>query len=284
MDSNKPEEIEIRTPNFRFGAKRWGKRSGIPILALHGWLDNAASFDRLAPLLLNFQFVALDFSGHGMSDHRPRGMHYFFVDYVADIVAVADELGWGEFALIGHSLGARVASVTAGTIPDRISGLILIEGIGPTSRNPEAAPQFLAKAISEMKKIDNRKHPLYQTVQKAIEVRSTLTGMNRDAAAPIVKRGLKTIEGGFTWRVDQRLKVASPLYMTEEQVNAFLTAIKAPVQMFLGASGYVEKYQEDLEYQCSLFKNLQRHMLPGEHYPHMDHPAQVAELIKGFLK
>ncbi|MCP4756940.1 MAG: alpha/beta hydrolase, partial [Proteobacteria bacterium] len=81
-----------------------------------------------------------------------------------------------------------------------------------------------------------------------------------------------------------RLKVASPLYMTEEQVNAFLIGIEAPVQMILGSSGYVKKYQEALEYQCSLFKNLQRHMLPGAHYPHLDHPEKVAQLIKEFLK
>jgi pimeloyl-ACP methyl ester carboxylesterase len=46
------------------------------ILCLHGWLDNAASFNRLAPLLLEqeqqqpMEILALDFPGHGLSGHK----------------------------------------------------------------------------------------------------------------------------------------------------------------------------------------------------------------------
>ena len=52
------------------------------ILCLHGWLDNAASFNRLAPLLLDsfpvsdeqqqqpMEILALDFPGHGLSGHK----------------------------------------------------------------------------------------------------------------------------------------------------------------------------------------------------------------------
>lgn len=49
---------------FQFTAKVWGPDDGYPILALHGWLDNAGSFDRLAPLLPgNICLVCLDFCG-----------------------------------------------------------------------------------------------------------------------------------------------------------------------------------------------------------------------------
>ena len=64
-----------------------GGSSGSPVLALHGWLDNSASFDRLAPLLPGLRLVALDLPGHGRSEHRAASAAYHFVDWVADVLA-----------------------------------------------------------------------------------------------------------------------------------------------------------------------------------------------------
>ncbi len=51
-------------PSSRNVAKVWGPDNGFPMLALHGWQDNAGSFDTLAPLLpANIRLVCLDFCG-----------------------------------------------------------------------------------------------------------------------------------------------------------------------------------------------------------------------------
>jgi len=77
-------DIEIALPHLRLAACSWGDPALPPLLALHGWLDNAASFERLAPLLCeHFHIVAIDLAGHGRSQHRPAGLWYHYIDYPA---------------------------------------------------------------------------------------------------------------------------------------------------------------------------------------------------------
>ena len=80
------------SPGLVLAARIHGPEDGAPLLAMHGWLDNAATFDLLAPLLPGRRIVALDFAGHGLSGRR-SGAPYHFIDYVADAAGVIDLLG-----------------------------------------------------------------------------------------------------------------------------------------------------------------------------------------------
>jgi pimeloyl-ACP methyl ester carboxylesterase len=75
---------------------------------LHGWLDHAGSFDRLAPLLPG-QTVAIDFRGHGDSQWAGAGGFYHFVEYIADLDGALEVLSPQEpVRIVGHSMGAAV--------------------------------------------------------------------------------------------------------------------------------------------------------------------------------
>lgn len=70
------------------------------IICLHGWLDNAASFNRLAPLLLAAhnsptEIVALDFPGHGLSSHKSvDGPPQLLAEYTYYVSECLEALGW----------------------------------------------------------------------------------------------------------------------------------------------------------------------------------------------
>ena len=85
-------EITLQVPLGQLAALR-NDGSGPRVLALHGWLDNAASFLPMAPYLRDFDLVALDLPGHGRSMHLPPGADYSFPGAIANVLDAADALG-----------------------------------------------------------------------------------------------------------------------------------------------------------------------------------------------
>ena len=107
------KEFSIDGARGRIAALRSGNPDGPKLLALHGWLDNAASFVPLMPELGAFDLVALDLPGHGASAHRMPGYDYVFVDWIHDVLDVLDALGWERAHLLAHPIGRAIAPVVA---------------------------------------------------------------------------------------------------------------------------------------------------------------------------
>lgn len=111
-----------------------GAPGAAPLLLVHGFTgakeDFADHLDALAGT--GHHVVAPDLRGHGSSDH-PAGQESYRLDAFAhDVLALAGELGWDRFSLLGHSMGGMVVQRVAITTPDRLSALILMDtGHGP---------------------------------------------------------------------------------------------------------------------------------------------------------
>ena len=275
-------ELELQTPYLRLAARVWGPPDGTPVLALHGWLDNAAGFDALAPLLPNIRLVALDLPGHGHSGHRPPGVHYHFVDFIPDVIAAADALGWPRFALLGHSLGGGIASFVAATLPERVTRLATIEGFGPPTSNPADSPINLRKALMQMNTLPGKRLPLYPNLEAAIQTRCEAGGLSWPAATILVERGVKPIGDGFGWRTDPRLRFVSPLYLTEPQILAYMAQIQAPALLLCGDDGYLVK-RAYMQERYARVADLTVKILPGGHHPHLEDPVGCARLLEPFL-
>ena len=274
-------ELTLRTPFLRLAAKAWGGESGKPVLALHGWLDNAGTFDALAPRLPGLNLVALDLPGHGLSEHRPAGVHYHFVDYIADVLAAADALGWRRFSLLGHSMGAGIASFVGAVAPERVQRLALIEGLGPLSMGPTRGPKAHAEAIRQMSAMATRRVPTYGSLEEAARARHGAGDLELKSARTLVRRGAQYKDGRVVWRTDPRLKMKSPHYYSERQVRAYLQKIQAPTRVLVSDQGLLANRNMKRRYAC--VDRLETFQIAGGHHPHLDLPESVAPLVAGFL-
>nr|XP_027212505.1 serine hydrolase-like protein [Penaeus vannamei] len=109
-------------------------KGGAPlrVLALHGWLDNANSFDALVPLLpAGLEVLALDLAGHGLSDHLPAGARYDAMTQLVHLREATQRLGWTDFVLLAHSLGALVANYYAALYPQAVRALVVLDYLVP---------------------------------------------------------------------------------------------------------------------------------------------------------
>lgn len=293
MNGIDPQEIRFEISSGILAAKQWGSPDGLPVLALHGWLDNANTFDLIAPRLEGVQLIALDMAGHGLSTHRPPGASYYLWDHLADVAEVIGQLGWKRFTLLGHSMGAGIATWFAGAFPKLVARMALIDGFGaPFSVEPDKLPGYLSKAIrrrqlaanSPIDRFATGKRAQFNKFEDAVAERKKgkFGHLSDEAAGILLRRGLEPVEGGYRWRNDPRLVLPTYMEPDEATINAFISKVSAPTCLILGDNGLFGKGQkaDRLEH----FQQLEVHTLPGDHHLHLGAAAPaVATLIQSFL-
>lgn len=252
----------------------------VPVLALHGWLDNSQSFVPLFDHLDGLDLVALDLPGHGRSPQRPTGVRYHFDDYVFDVLAVADELGWSRFHLLGHSLGGAVSTMVAAACPDAVRSLVLIENLGPISARADATASGWRKAIRLSRERPRRYHP---DAEAAAQARARNSDLSLIEARLLGERGLVHDDNGVRWAHDLRLTWPSTLRYTEAQVIDLIAAIEAPaLNIYSDPSSDMMPWRI-LERRLAALRRRQLFGHPGGHHLHMQHPDVIGPVIKNFI-
>ena len=286
-------EIFLDTPRGRIAALRNDRQDRPPLLALHGWLDNAASFVPLAPYLHAFDLVALDLPGHGASAHRAPGYDYAFVDWIHDVLDAMDALGWADAHLLGHSMGAAIATLVAAAAPERVRKLALIEALGPLAGDAAQAGTRLREAVATRRAVATRTtkskgakskpRRIIADIDTAVAARRAVGNMSRDAARLIVARNLAPAAGGLVWRSDARLTLPTQLRVTEDAACSIVHAIQAPTLLITAdpAPPYFPSELRDSRMAC--LRDGRLLVVPGGHHLHMEQPEAIAPLLLEFL-
>jgi pimeloyl-ACP methyl ester carboxylesterase len=281
------------------------------ILALHGWLDNSASFHYLAPHLVNklggqAELVALDLPGHGLSSHKsldgPPTLLSEGVYYVAEAL---DQLGWTKkkndvedndnqqrkngdgVTLIGHSMGGGLSVVYAAAFPEHVNKLVMLDIYHPLPGECDKSVSLMRSHIETRQK-GAKPNRVYKSLEQAIQTRQLTAAkapgkqwLSLEAATEMVTRAMvpvKDTDGteGLSFRHDTRLLWPSLQYLMPEQVDCILKSVECPTCILAAEQGWPFK-KERVEKTLELLDPCVHKILPGSHHLHAD--PETAEAV-----
>jgi len=278
-----PVETGFEVQLGRLAALRSGSPGQPRVLALHGWLDNAASFAPLAAELPGLDLVMLDLPGHGRSAHLAAGADYTLSVTLNVILDVVDGLGWETFAVLGHSMGAGIGSILAASLPQRVRRLVAIEALGALAETPGRTALRLRQSVADMRALPGKKLRVFPDLAAPIRARMQANQLSEASARLLVERGVVAVEGGYAWSSDPRLTLPALQRMTEEQVADLVRGIECPARVVFADPA--QSYLPDplRRARAALLPDGELFVIQGNHHLHMEKPAEVAQAIGDFL-
>ena len=260
-------EVEFSCSGRLLTGKRWGSGDQ-RVIALHGWLDNANSFDLIAPALPELDIVALDFAGHGRSDHRSPDTPYLAMLDVQDVIAVANQLEWDSFSLLAHSMGAEVATHVVALFPDRVERLLAIEGFAESISHQKWLDLHRSSIDVNLTKVPGQLR-VFPDLEDMAQSVAKFSGQTVTSARILVERGTETVDGGYTWASDPRVRWSDAMGIPRDQMDHNLSQYGGEI-LIIGTDSGLNWYRGDLERLMAKFRNLRFVTVEGSHHPHMD--------------
>jgi len=120
------------------GFGEYGARQGRPLFYCHGFPASRleAALTDAAAARRGIRVIAADRPGIGLSDFKPGRT---LVEWPADVAELADALGLGSFGVLGVSGGGAYALACAAQIPERLSAVGIVGGLGPVAGAQDTA-------------------------------------------------------------------------------------------------------------------------------------------------
>ena len=276
------DEVRFEIAGRTIAGKRF-RGGGVPTIALHGWLDNANSFDTFAQAMPELDLFAMDFAGHGYSDPRPADVGYWGWLDVQDVIAVADRLGWPRFVIVAHSMGAEYSTQLVGIYPERVAAQICIDGyveavsvdtmLDGVRENLDACLTTSGGSL--------RGYPSLDAMATRLE---EAKGIEFAAARALVERGHRVIDAGYVWSTEPRIRRTHTQRQPDDIVVALAKRTTAPTLMIVARNGE-DWFNRSLELVRPVLPVFEEITLDGPHHLHMSSalPEIVAE-IRRFLR
>lgn len=282
--SSRSEFIRVR--ELRYHVRRWGDPAAPKLFLLHGWLDVSATWQHVVEgLLPRWQVLCPDWRGFGHSEWPADG--YWFPDYVGDLDAIADHYSPGEpLTLVGHSMGAQVASLFAGLRPARVAKLVCLDGLFLPDMESKLAPKRFRAWLDELKDL-----PQQKTYASFAELAGRVKKQHpelSDERADFVARcwGREDGRGRISLCADPKHRLSGPGLYRAEEALAIWREVTAPTLFVDGERSPFGKAisVEETQRRRSAFREPHQASIPGgTHMLHFSAPEATAKAIADFL-
>lgn len=278
-----PRNRFLTANRLRLHLLEWGG-TGPVVLLLHGYLEHAHAWDWVAPHLASagYHVFALDWRGHGESEWIGPGGYYHFVDYVADLDGLVQQLG-GSVALIGHSMGGGAAVLYTGTAPQRVRALVSIEGLGMPDLDPSGAPERVADWLHDLTLLERRGWSGIVFDLAVERMRHRFPLFSEAAARHLVEHGTRDVAGERVWRFDPLHRTRSPLPMPVATAQTFWDRVACPVLYVEGAQSRLRLSAADIDARLAALRARRVTIPDAGHHPHVETPQALVPVLLEFL-
>ncbi|WP_217210634.1 alpha/beta fold hydrolase [Streptomyces sp. AC550_RSS872] len=258
------EHIVVRD-DVRISCRDWGG-SGLPVVLLHGLAGHAGEWDAIArDLSPRYRVVAVDQRGHGASERRPRDVSR--AAYVADTVAVLEQLSLRQPVLVGQSLGGHTAMLAAAAYPGLFRALVMVEA-GPGGPNRDVQTEIGGWLDSWPRPFPSR--------EAAVEF---LGGgpVGEGWAAGLVEQ-----DGGWWPRFDRDVMVESLAEIAQRSFWDEWLRVACPALAVLGQSGIISS--GEIDEMLRQRPETVALSVPGTgHDVHLERPDVLRHVLRGLL-
>lgn len=266
----------------------WGPADGECVVLVHGFLDLAWTWAPVAARLADrYRVIAPDLRGHGDSDWIGGGGYYHFLDYAADLDDLVGRLGPAPVNLVGHSMGGSVSAYWAGTRPDRVRRLALIEGQGPPDQSGATAslPDRTARWFDAWRAARARAPKVMASADDAIaRLRKHDPLLAEADARELVAHGTLEVDGGVSWKHDPLHLTMGPYPFRVDVAEAYWRRITCPVLVVDGAASTLRLPDAERDRRAAVLSEVRTITIPGAGHAVQRHqPVALADALRAHL-
>lgn len=270
MACGTPRSVDAN--GLHLAAWEWGAAVQPPALLLHSLAAHSHWWDWVAPLLAErFHLIALDFRGHGGSQHVDPPA-YGFADYVADVLAVVDRLGWRAPLVVGHSLGAYIGASLAARHPARVRALVIADML--TAWSDEQATRAREQAARPRLEFRDRREAVARFRLLPPETRAPAEWVRHLGEAGVAERG----PGVWTFAVDRRVFLHPPV-----DPWPFLPHVRCPALVVRGQESRVMDREGWQRVAQALRRGHAGELKNAHHHLILDDPPGFVALVTTWL-
>lgn len=265
-------KLDIR--KLRYNVTQWGNPAAPTFIYLHGWADAGTTFQFVVDALQgDWHVVAPDWRGFGRTVVECTS--YWFPDYLADLHALLDVFSPAEPArLVGHSMGANIAGLYAGAMPERVRAFVNLEGFGLVDSDPGDAPQRYREWLEQAQA--GPAFMIYPDMESlATRIRKRHPLLSGSQAAFVARAWARVRDDGrVQLRADPLHKLPNPVLYRRAEAEACWRAMTASELLVLGEASGVSPGTSGKEAVP---------IAGAGHMLHFDAPVLLAETIETFL-
>jgi len=248
-------------------------------------MDLAYGWRRVAERLAEkAHVVAVDLRGHGDTAWIGTGGYYHFMDYVADLDDMIRQLARQRVILVGHSMGGSVSGYWAGTRPERLTALALIEGLGPPDMAGLDGPTRTAMWIEAWAAARGKGKVMASLDEAVARLRKHDDRLDEELARELAEHGTRPVEGGFVFKHDPLHMTMGPYAYRLESAIKYWQRVSCPVLIVDGEQSKMNLPLPERAARRAHFAS-HRHVVVPEagHAVPRHQPAVTAELLLSLL-